>query len=543
MLINDESAFIHHEASTIKDFGENSDLYIHCRIFKITFKAMLFNTYEFIFLFLPVVLCGFFGIARRNHRLAALWLAAASLFFYGWWNPRYVLLLLSSITFNYTMGYIIGHARIEARYPNKAGTMLVIGVAANLVLLAYYKYTNFFIVNANQLTGTRWALEDIILPLGISFFTFTQIAFLVDVRRGIAREYSFIHYLLFVTYFPHLIAGPVLHHKQMMPQFGHSLTYKFCIDNFNIGLVIFTIGLCKKVILADQFALYADPVFASVTGGGDPKLIEAWVGALAYTLQIYFDFSAYSDMAIGLSKMLNVDIPINFNSPYKAANIIEFWRRWHMTLSQFLRDYLYIPLGGSRKGNGHRFANLMITMLLGGLWHGANWTFVIWGGLHGAYLIINHAWRALCYQFQQPVATPCWHVIGVVFTFLAVVIAWVFFRVDNIETATRMLSGMMGLNGVSMPPNLVAMLGTFGAHLTSAGFFELTAIQIAEHKPMMWIPIGLAIIWLFPNTMELATMIKTRGNNSLFAGGLTGMVFVYAIMNFSKLSPFIYFQF
>ena len=336
---------------------------------------MLFNSYEFIFLYLPVVFIGFFFIGRYNFRFAALWLAAVSLFFYGWWNPKFVVLLLGSILFNFGAGYLISHAKIA----EKSKSIFFISIIANLALLGVFKYANFFIATANTF-GTQWDSLDIILPLGISFFTFTQIAYLVDVYRGIAREYDFIYYLLFVTWFPHLIAGPVLHHKQMMPQFASPSIYKPNPESIAVGLTLFSFGLFKKVMLADQFALYANPVFADAAKGAQPMFNEAWIGVLAYTLQLYFDFSGYSDMAIGLSRIFNVKLPLNFDSPYKAGNIIDFWRRWHMTLSKFLRDYLYVPLGGNRKGPTRRHLNLLATMLLGGLWHGAGWNFVLWGG-------------------------------------------------------------------------------------------------------------------------------------------------------------------
>ncbi|RYG25077.1 MAG: MBOAT family protein, partial [Burkholderiales bacterium] len=337
---------------------------------------MLFNSYAFVFLFLPITFVGFFLIARFSHFMAALWLAAASLFFYGWWDPRYVVLLVASIGLNYVMGYVIGKARSADGPTPRAKLLLILALAANLGILGYYKYTDFFINTVNDLSGAGWALHHVILPLGISFFTFTQIAFLVDVYRGIAREYNAVHYVLFASYFPHLIAGPVLHHKQMMPQFHRPETYRINVANFNDGMTIFVIGLFKKVLIADQFALYANPVFTAVEGGATLSMTEAWVGALAYTFQLYFDFSAYSDMAIGLSRMFNVDLPINFNSPYKSRSIIDFWRRWHITLSTFLRDYLYFGLGGNRHGAVRRYVNLLTTMVLGGLWHGANWTFV-----------------------------------------------------------------------------------------------------------------------------------------------------------------------
>ncbi len=341
---------------------------------------MLFNSYVFIFAFLPVALLVFYRLGKVSRRLAALWLVAASLFFYGWWNQRFVGLLMASVAFNYAVGYLMGYRLQRGK---TAGLLLAGSISANLALLGYFKYANFFLANFNALFGTTMPIGEFFLPLGISFFTFTQIAYLVDTWRGKVREYDFIHYLLFVTYFPHLIAGPVLHHAQMMPQFARATTYRVHWENIALGVSIFVVGLAKKVLLADSLAVFSSPVFDIARQGGQPMFFEAWIGALSYTLQLYFDFSAYSDMAIGLSLMFNVRLPQNFNSPYKSASIIEFWRRWHMTLSAFLRDYLYIALGGNRKGTVRRYANLMATMLLGGLWHGAGWTFVMWGGLHG----------------------------------------------------------------------------------------------------------------------------------------------------------------
>jgi D-alanyl-lipoteichoic acid acyltransferase DltB (MBOAT superfamily) len=408
---------------------------------------MLFNSYSFIFVFLPIVFAGMFLLGRHSHRLATLWLAMASVVFYAVWDARFVLLLLGSVAFNYGAGYWIG----LRRKPGTSKHTLALAIAANLLLLCYFKYANFFIGTTNQLFGNHTAALNIILPLGISFFTFTQIAFLVDVHRGIAREYNFIHYLLFVTYFPHLIAGPVLHHKQMMPQFANPATYRINPEHVAVGLTLFVLGLAKKVMLADNLAEYATPVFNAARDGHVLMLLEAWIGALAYTLQLYFDFSGYSDMALGLSLMFNVRLPVNFDSPYKAISIIDFWRRWHMTLSAFLRDYLYYPLGGNRKGVVRRYANLMATMLLGGLWHGAGWTFVAWGGLHGFYLMVNHGWREWKARRGWSQSGAIAKLAGGALTFFAVSIAWVIFRADNWAAAKLMLSSMAGLNGISMP--------------------------------------------------------------------------------------------
>jgi alginate O-acetyltransferase complex protein AlgI len=508
---------------------------------------MLFNSYEFIFVYLPVVFFGFFLIAPRNYRMAALWLAGASMFFYGWWNPKFVSLLFASILFNYSAGYLIGHSQV----PRRSRCILFGAVTANLLLLAFFKYLNFFINVAGELGATVHHI-DIVLPLGISFFTFTQLAFLVDVYRGIAREYNFIHYLLFVTWFPHLIAGPVLHHKQMMPQFDQSATYRIDTQSIAIGLTLFSLGLFKKVILADNLSLYANEVFDAAAEGGHPMLIEAWIGALAYSLQLYFDFSGYSDMAIGLSRIFNIKLPLNFNSPYKAASIIDFWRRWHMTLSVFLRDYLYVPLGGNRKGPWRRHINIMVTMLLGGLWHGAGWNFVLWGGLHGAYLLINHGWRNLT-RHNIKTAGYFSGYAGVLLTFIAVVVAWVPFRATNFESAISMLEGMAGINGIPLSISFEPLLSPWLPQ--SVTFAELRCGTLSLGKAVNRTIAGLLIVWILPNTQQwLANFSPAwdtiKSSSSRFAWRptpsfaiLIGLLFAVSVLAFKKNSPFLYFQF
>ena len=497
---------------------------------------MLFNSYSFIFLYLPLVLLGFFQLARFNQAWAAGWLAAASLFFYGYWNPAYVGLLLGSIVCNYTFGTWIAKAGVQGALSRKK-QVLVFAIVANLVLLCYYKYANFFLASANSFTGGHLSLGDIILPLGISFFTFTQVAFLVDTYQGKVKEYNFVHYVLFVTYFPHLIAGPVLHHKEMMPQFARVETYRFSHENMAVGLTIFFIGLFKKVIIADGIAGDATQVFDASAAGLSLSFIEAWGGALCYTLQLYFDFSGYSDMAIGLSRMFGITLPLNFHSPYKAVNIIEFWRRWHITLSRFLRDYLYIPLGGNRHGTPRRYLNLFATMLLGGLWHGAGWTFVIWGALHGVYLVINHGWHALRRKLgqdpTQPLPRPL-HAVSVLFTFLVVTIAWVFFRADNLDSALVMLKAMMGMNGLVMESvnNLVG--GGTKDHIVMllllAWFAPNTQQIMSNFKPALGIPSNM------PHT-RLAWMPSGR------YVWLVATLACVALLHLTKGSEFLYFQF
>ncbi len=411
---------------------------------------MLFTTATFVFLYLPTVLLGYFLLGRRSGTLAAAWLFTASVFFYGYWMPAFTLLLLGSIAVNFAVGGRIGQALAgvaPGHRPVAASRWLTAGIVFNLGLLAYFKYANFFVDNLNAALGSEWDIGRVILPIGISFYSFTQIAFLVDTWQGKVREVRLVHYGLFVTYFPHLVAGPVLHHAQMMPQFGNLAVYRFDASNFMAGAAIFAIGLFKKVVLADGIAPYADAVFAPADAGWVPGAGEAWLGALAYTLQLYFDFSGYSDMAIGLSWMFNIRLPFNFDSPYKARSISEFWRRWHITLSTFLRDYLYIPLGGNQKGPVRRYINLGLTMVLGGLWHGASWSFVLWGALHGTFLMVNHAFRALTDRLgwtERFDRSRAFSLVAWALTMLAVVLAWVFFRAHSFDGALRMLWAMSG---------------------------------------------------------------------------------------------------
>jgi len=406
---------------------------------------VLFTTATFAFLYLPVVLAGFYLLGRWSQGWAAAWLFAASVFFYGWWIPEFTLLLLGSIVINFYSGQRLAASAIAGK---ASRAWLTAGIVFNLGLLAYFKYANFFVDNFTALLGVHWRLGAVVLPIGISFYTFTQIAFLVDAWHGKVNETRPVHYGLFVTYFPHLVAGPVLHHAQMMPQFARAEVYRFDGANFAAGLTIFCVGLFKKVVLADGVAPYADAVFNPADHGLGPGQAEAWIGALAYTFQLYFDFSGYSDMAIGLSWMFNVRLPFNFDSPYKARSISDFWRRWHISLSTFLRDYLYLPLGGNRKGPRRRYVNLAITMVLGGLWHGASWSFVLWGALHGAYLMFNHGFRAMTESLGWRGALDAsrgFAVLAWALTFLCVVVAWVFFRAVTHEGALLVIQGMFGI--------------------------------------------------------------------------------------------------
>jgi len=446
---------------------------------------MLFTSGEFLFAYLPLTLALFFLVARvAGHAAAAAWLVLASFLFYAYWLPAYTGLLAASVVFNYLLGNFI--LACPADRQRRRFALLCFAVGTDLLVLGYFKYANFFLGTVAQLSGRSLGALNVILPIGISFFTFTQIAYLADVFAGKVRERNPLHYALFVSYFPHLIAGPVLHHAEMMPQFGMPRIYRPRLENFVIGLAFLLMGLAKKVLLADSWAPLADDLFDSPTTAAVPAA-EAWRGVLAYTLQIYFDFSGYSDMAIGLSLLVGVRLPYNFNSPYKATSIIDFWRRWHLTLSRFLRDYLYFPLGGNRHGSLRRYLNLMITMLLGGLWHGASWTFVIWGGLHGVYLAINHAWRYLCAGLalrtmaEAPAALRvAGRTLALALTLFSVVGAWVFFRARSLTDAMRILGSMLALPADASAPTpdigpgtLVPLAGGFAVALLARNSQQL----------------------------------------------------------------------
>ncbi|MFA7231382.1 MAG: MBOAT family protein [Victivallaceae bacterium] len=513
---------------------------------------MLFNSYIFIFCFLPVTLGLFylFG-ARIRHQPAITLLIAASLFYYAWWNPPYLLLLLFSIFFNYILGALISAERKQLQKK----ILLIAGSALNLGLLIYFKYTCFILENVNLVFDTSWSAGNIFLPLGISFYTFQQMAYLVDAYEGKTKEYNFSHYCLFVTFFPQLIAGPIVHHHEMLKQFARKNIYAFDSKRFAMGVTIFAIGLFKKVVIADNLSKLAGEIFSYASASGSVTFLEAWVGVLAYTFQLYFDFSGYSDMAIGLGNLFNIRLPLNFNSPYQSVNIVEFWRRWHMTLSRFLRDYVYIPLGGNRKGKFRRYFNLLLTMFLGGLWHGAGWTFVLWGVLHGLYLIINHGWITFRKKIGWPSKNSAFgnFCAGTV-TFLAVVVGWVFFRSNNFETAIRILKGMVGLNGVYLPDKLEHSMGFLSK--AGIGFRDL----VISSNSFGWIGGMALVVFLCPNSIQLfrrhhpttdsSILPRLNGYWKYFAWNTAWywiLVFIVisliSLFSLSQVSEFLYFQF
>ncbi|MBR2179460.1 MAG: MBOAT family protein [Selenomonadaceae bacterium] len=398
---------------------------------------MLFNSYEFIFLYIPIVFIMYFALAKYfGKRSAIFWLVITSFFFYGYWDWHYVALLFLSICFNYTIG-----TRIIKSV--SSGYWLSFGIVGNLLILGYFKYAAFFLENINLLLGSdTFVVPNIILPLGISFFTFTQTAYLIDAYRGEVKDTSFLVYCEFVTIFPHLIAGPIINHKDMIPQFTKSQNFVMNYKNIAMGLTLFSIGLFKKQVIADKLSPWVGKAFENVDS---LSFIEAWIGAISYTFQLYFDFSGYSEMAIGLGLMFNLKFPMNFDSPYKSTSIIEFWRKWHMTLGLWVKNYLYIPLGGNRRGEIRKNINLFVSMLLIGLWHGAGWTFVLWGGMHGIFLVINHWWRKLNINLPK--------FINWLLTFGCVVVAWVFFRAENFNDAFALLRSMTDVYNIALPAN------------------------------------------------------------------------------------------
>ncbi|MEL7473875.1 MAG: MBOAT family protein [Planctomycetota bacterium] len=499
----------------------------------------LFNSYAFLLLFLPLTLLAH-RLAQRfgGGRAAIATLVLASLVFYGsWaptgsWSPWFVAGLLASMGVNFQLGRLI--ARRASEGVRQRG-LLTLGVVLNLAALAWFKYANFA---ALTITGER--LGEIILPLAISFVTFQQVAYLVDASRGLAREHDVLDYMLFVSFFPQLIAGPIVHHSEMLPQFrGEGSGGRARSGDLAIGVTLLSFGLFKKVIIADEMASIATPLFNQARDGGDLSTPLAWTAALAYTFQIYFDFSAYSDMATGVARLFGIRLPTNFDSPYKARGIVDFWRRWHITLSRFLRDYLYIPLGGNRKGPARRYANLAITMLLGGLWHGAAWTFVFWGGLHGLYLCVNHAWSRLAKAWRLE-SMPRWlRAVGGLgawlLTFICVVVAWVFFRAEGFDAAWSMLASMsaVGEAGWTPPENPRTTALLLGAALVAC----------------VALPNGLELVGRFGPTVDwaerggLERRPWCRWSPDWFWAILSATLLGVAFVHLSRPSEFIYWQF
>lgn len=493
---------------------------------------MLFNSYSFLFVFLPITYFLFYFVQlNKSSKSIIYFLFISSLFFYGYWNIKYLPILIGSILFNFTISMLMNKINNKIFY---------LGLTGNILLLIYFKYSQFLLENLALLLNYPIQLANGDLPLGVSFFTFTQIAYLADrYQKKLAHE-NFGNYGLFVTFFPHLMAGPILHHNEIMPQFKKRNNQFFNSENIAVGLTIFTIGLAKKSIIADSLAPYVNLLFDN-TDVSKISSIEAWYASLAYSFQLYFDFSGYSDMAIGLARIFGIIFPLNFNSPYKSYNIINFWRRWHMTLSRFLRDYIYIPLGGNRKSNTRRHLNLMLTMLIGGLWHGAAWTFLFWGALHGTYLIINHFWHFIHknYLNNSLLKLKGYSLFSQFLTFIAVVVAWVFFRSNTFEKSLNILSAMFKIKG-----NQVLQI------YNNADIQTLTYLLIVYSL----------LIFLAPNTQQLLKPYKPaieiyKGEIQpypfkyiLWKPNLVHAMFcalftIFSLLSFGHISEFLYYKF
>ncbi|MBF0540484.1 MAG: MBOAT family protein [Nitrospirae bacterium] len=473
---------------------------------------MLFNSYEFIFFFLPIVFIVYFYLNSKRLIIGGrVWLIISSLFFYSYWNPVYLPLILFSIGFNFIIGLLMTRLK-NSKQPLfhiniSEKQLLILSITCNLALLGYFKYMNFFINNINLVFDAGIHPQNIILPLAISFFTFNQITYIVDIYKCKTESYDLLRYALFVTFFPHLIAGPLVHYKEMMPQFSSTYNLTKNYRNIALGLTLFSIGLFKKVIIADTLAVWASNGFdkAEVL-----NFFEAWVTSISYTFQIYFDFSGYTDMALGSSLIFNIKLPINFNSPYKAANIRDFWQRWHMTLSRFLKEYIYIPLGGNRGSKYRMYFNLLVTFLLGGIWHGASWMFILWGGLHGIAIIIHRIWSGFNLRLN--------HILGWIITFNFINISWIFFRAKNEHDAFKVISGMFNINKIIMPH----FLSTDGSLIT-----------------IIFISLAYILVLYFKNSNSLILQISPKLKYSL----ITSILLIISIINLTTKSEFLYFNF
>lgn len=486
---------------------------------------MLFNSYIFILYFLPACLVGYFVLNRfRQYKIGKIWMIAMSLLFYGYFNVRYLPIICFSILINYFISY--GLNRMETSGKKKA--LLVFGVVLNIAVIFYFKYFDFFLENINALLHMHFELKNIVLPLGISFFTFQQVSFLVDSYRGETGAYNFIDYALFVVFFPQLVAGPIVLHKEMIPQFSDESKKHFNADNFARGLYMFAVGLFKKVLLADTLA-------KAVTWGYDVvwdlTSMEVLLVSLAYTFQLYLDFSGYCDMAVGIGAMFNIDIPVNFNSPYKSLSIMEFWDRWHITLNRFLREYVYIPLGGNRKGKVRTYVNVMIVFLVSGLWHGANWTFIIWGFMHGVANCLNRLFKKGWEKI--------WKGIRWALTFIFVNCAWIMFRADTAQKGWRFIRLLFTMESLTVREELWESIYPLELNFMQhkLPYFWMLSVWIPHFEFFFVLAVSAIIIFLMPNCHEKPF------KPTVFNAILTVVLLTWSIISLSGVSTFLYFNF
>ena len=476
---------------------------------------MVFSSYEMIFLFLPVVLTGYFALSKlKNGIWQKAFLVVASLFFYGYFNPSYLLIMIASIAVNYALAKWMEATDADLK---KKKLLLVAGVLFNVGMLGYFKYYDFFISNINSLFATNFTLKNILLPLGISFFTFQQFSFLISVYKKEEKIEDIVNYALFVTFFPQLVAGPIVLYGEMMPQFVDEKNRKFNMDNFSKGVYMFCIGLFKKLVIADTLALFVDNGFVMEQLSAP----VAWIVAISYTLQIYFDFSGYSDMAIGLGKMFNINITANFASPYKSESITVFWRKWHITLGRALSTYVYIPLGGNRKGKVRTYLNLLVTFFVSGLWHGAAWTFVIWGMLHGTFVVFERAFKNILVKIPR--------FIRIAGTFLTVNFLWVLFRATDFTQAITIYKGMFNFSDLSLGEiSKLCMDGIVNFPQGAAVLYVVGILMLL-----------LCIVFVAKNSLYKLEKFTPTTKSLVF----TVILFIVSVVHLSKLSTFIYFNF
>ncbi|MBQ8057058.1 MAG: MBOAT family protein [Ruminococcus sp.] len=486
---------------------------------------MLFNSYIFLLLFLPLVIVGYFSLNHfKLYRLAMIFVLIMSLWFYGYFNAYYLLIMIASIVMNY----------VAYKYINKYKDRIVIkrtiaatAIVINVAALFYFKYYDFFIENINALFKTDFTLMHIVLPLGISFFTFQQLSFVIDSYKGDVPQYNIIDYACFVTYFPQLVAGPIVTHDELVPQFEDKSKKSFRWDNFSKGLFAFTLGLSKKVLIADMMGNAVNWGYANLY---ELDSINALIVTLCYTIQIYFDFSGYSDMAIGMGKMMNIDLPLNFNSPYKALTINDFWNRWHMTLTRFFKKYIYIPLGGNRKGVFRTYLNMMIVYLISGIWHGANWTFIFWGVCHGLFCIISRHNKIRLDKLHP--------VLNWIITFSFVNLMWIFFRADSIGDAVYIIQVIAGGNiSGGIHPELVNSFLSAEWNIIS---YAISIVREYNHLILIgYIILSLIATLGMKNVYERVQTLKPKFSTTM----MISVLLTLCIMSFSGVSTFLYFNF
>ena len=485
---------------------------------------MLFNSYIFILIFIPLCLLGYYLFNSFKLRLPAqIVLLGMSLWFYGYFNYRYLPIIIASILINYFFYVFIGKERDKGK---SAKALMIIGVIINLGILGFFKYTDFFIDTVNQIFKSNIPLLKIVLPLGISFFTFQQISFIVDAYRGQVGKYKFIYYASFVAFFPQLIAGPIVTHDELIGQFMDENKKKFNFDNLVKGIYLFTIGLSKKVLIADVLGAVVNYGYVA------PERLNsgsAWIVILCYTLQIYFDFSGYCDMAVGLGKMFNIDLPFNFDSPYKSTSITEFWDRWHMTLTRFFTRYIYIPLGGNRKGLARTCLNIFIVFLLSGFWHGAGYNFILWGVLHGVFSIVTRLFKS-----RVKIKIPP---LGLLITFLFVNITWVFFRADSIPLALSVLKTAFSFKFAPIDPIIINAFRT--PELTQLLAFVDLEEKLPNIIPFGFLYVSTAIALLPCNSKKMFEKFKPNVLTLIF----TTILFIWSFLSLSGVSTFLYFNF